>query len=620
MSKSVLETFEAQKPSKYTDPLLFVPGEYNFSQTGQVPYLVAVMPLQDIVTQIKLVEDIPDEVRLDWSLEELFQRDISWDRVEKELVNKYLKDPNKLSFFNSLTIALLPQKGLEIEESYGQPEFIPTASYSNWEKIDVGNICVEYTPDRSIGAVRWHKERVFPVAIDGQHRLAALRCYHESLAPNSPELQTKVPLILLILDSRIGFTGRSGKSLIGTLREIFIDLNKNARQVPKSRRILLEDLDVQSLCVRTLLASKAKESSNALPLSIVTWREDEAKFDSGYSITSVLNLDRIVRSCLGQTSLETIDPLASNQVKNFVRNINGKLKLSAEIQKSIEDHIDLCIGRIEPFSFKDEHLDAFEEAFREQWAPHIVRVFREFAPYEEYLSTAEQVKAIDGLLADYLLLPKEKQQEFQTRKKATDETFNPQSAIDTPLETLENLKKNEWAFYVVFQKALFINLFELEAQSPSLFDDEMRREDFLTWWIDQINALYKQGVFSLDWKAGKGVADLWKGIANNPVSGTIQYTQAAANRISAFITICIWFNRDSTQPESVNAFATRLIEFDNPKHSDSQLPAVVGNAFARIRSGLETLINSRTDDELDDKQMIKNIKAELVKRFKAIQG
>ena len=619
MSKSELEAFEAQTPNKYTDPLLFVHGEYNFSQAGKVPYLVTAMPLQDIVTQIKLVEDIPDEVRLDWSLEELFQRDISRDRVETDLVNGYLKDPNKLSFFNSLTIALLPQKGLEIEESYGQPESIPEASYSTWERVDVGNICVEYTADKSIGAVRWNKERVFPVAIDGQHRLAALRCYHEDLAPNSPELQTKIPLILLILDSRVGFTGRSEKSLIGTLREIFIDLNKNARRVPKSRLILLEDLNMQSLCVRTLLASKAKESSNALPLSLVTWREDEAKFDSGYSITSVLNLNEIVRFCLGQTSLEAIDPLEPNQIKNCVSNINGKLELSATIQKSLKDHINLCIGRIEPFSFKDEHLDAFRAAFCKQWAPHIVRVFREFTPYERYLSTANQIGAIDGLLADYLLLPKEKQQEFRTRRKATDETFNPESAIDTPLNTLENSKKNEWAYYVVFQKALFLNLFDLEAQCPSLFDDEITREDFLTWWINQINALYNQGVFYLDWEVGKGTADLWKGIANNPVSGTIQYTQAAANRISAFITLCIWFNRDSTQLESASAFATRLMKSSAPD-SDTQLPAVVGSAFTRVRSGLETLIKSRTDDEVDEKQMTKDIKAELVKRFKAIQS
>ena len=167
-------------------------------------------------------------------------------------------------------------------------------------------------------------------------------------------------------------------------------------------------------------------------------------------------------------------------------------------------------------------------------------------------------------------------------------------------------------------KALFINLFELEAQSPSLFDDEMTREDFLTWWIDQINALYKQGVFSLDWKAGKGTADLWKGIANTPVSGTIQYTQAAANRISGFITICIWFNRKSTQLESASAFATRLMKSSDP-NSDAQLPAVVETAFTRVRSGLETLIKSRTEDEVDEKQMTKEIKAELVKRFKAIQ-
>ena len=151
MSNSALETFEAPQQSKYTEPLLFVPGEYKLSQVGRVPYLVAVMSLQDLVNQIKLVEDIPEEARLDWSLEELFQRDISWDRVQTDLVNGYLKDSNKLSFFNSLTIALLPQKGLEIEESYGEPESSPTATYPNWEKIDVGNICVEYVPGRSIG-------------------------------------------------------------------------------------------------------------------------------------------------------------------------------------------------------------------------------------------------------------------------------------------------------------------------------------------------------------------------------------------------------------------------------------------------------------------------------------
>ena len=111
MPNSILETFKIEEQNKYTNELIFVPGEFALSNMESVPYFTAVMPLQDLVHQIKLVEDIPEEALLDWSLEELFQRDISWDRVKTELVDRYLNNPHKLSFFNSLTIALLPQNG-----------------------------------------------------------------------------------------------------------------------------------------------------------------------------------------------------------------------------------------------------------------------------------------------------------------------------------------------------------------------------------------------------------------------------------------------------------------------------------------------------------------------------
>ena len=623
MSNSALETFEAPQQSKYTEPLLFVPGEYKLSQVGRVPYLVAVMSLQDLVNQIKLVEDIPEEARLDWSLEELFQRDISWDRVQTDLVNGYLKDSNKLSFFNSLTIALLPQKGLEIEESYGEPESSPTATYPNWEKIDVGNICVEYVPGRSIGVVRWHKERVFPVAIDGQHRLAALKKYCEErkeiLVPEvASELDTKVPLIFLILDERIEFKGRS-ENLLATLREIFIDLNKNARRVPKSRLILLEDLDIQSLCVRTLLASNAKEtSSDVLPLSLVIWQEDEAKFDAesrfSHAITSVLNLNEIVHSCLAVKPFEEIDRLDESQIRTYVAQLNAKLELDPEVEASIKEHLELCVARQDPFSFKAEHLTAFKQAFSEQWTSRITSVFREFTPYKKYLSEAKQIGAIDGMLADYLLLPEEKREGFKERKKAEDGTFNPRLKIETPLEKLKALKENEWAFYVVFQKALFINLFRLEAQKESLEIGEsvQSRDDFITWWMTQINVLYERSVFDLNWKKDQG--DLWRGIAKRPDNGTIQYSKAAANRISSFITISIWFNHASPS-QDVDTFADSLMQ------DDSKLPNIVRTAFkgqGMVRSGLETLIGD--SDELEDEELREMVREELVKRLEAIQG
>ncbi len=622
MPNSPLETFIVEAQNKYTNELIFVPGEFALSNMEAVPYFTAVMPLQDLVNQIKLVEDIPDEALLDWSLEELFQRDISWDRVETELVNRYLNNPAKLSFFNSLTIALLPQNGFAIEECYGEPDSkLSSDKGDRWERKDVGNICVEYLTDAGIGIIRWHKDRIFPVAIDGQHRLAALKAYYEekkdTLMPGSPELKTKISLIFLILDERVGFKRNTEKPILETLREIFIDLNKNARNVPKSRLILLEDQNIQSLCVRTLLPKKAKISSpSVLPLPMVTWRSDEAKFDSGYSVTSVLNLNEIVSYCLNRASLEAIDPLEEKQIKQYIDKITAKLDLEQNVKKSIIDRSQLCIDRTEPFSFTEKHLNAFQDAFRQQWAPHIIRVFKEFSPYKKYLLKAGEIGAIDKMLADYLLLPVEKRGKFEERKKTDNKNFNPHLEIKEPLKELENIKTNEWAFQVVFQKALFINLFELEPQKESLFDLRFdSRNEFLTWWIVQMNDLHEQGVFSLHWKAEKGNADLWLGIANNPGSGSIQHSQAAANRISSFITICMYFKHIGT-PEEINNFVNDLID------EKEELPRIVQNAFRTIKNGLVSLIKAKANaDEIEDiKKLNKRIKQEIVKRLKAIQA
>lgn len=624
MSNNGIETFISPQENKYTEPLLFVPGKYTLSQVEEVPYFCAVMPLQDLVNQIQLVEDIPEEARLTWSLEQLFQRDIDKERVQIDLVNGYLKDPNKLNFFNSLTIALLPQNGFKIEDNYGEPEASPPPNFNSdgWKKIDVGNICVELNQDESIGLLRWHKEKIIPVTIDGQHRLAALRQYCNDLTPGiSHELNTKIPLIFLILDHRIGFKGRHGKSLIETIREIFIDLNRNAKRVAHSRIILLDDLNIQSSCVRTLLANHVTDAStDVLPLSMVTWREDDPKFDvdSGYSITTVLNLNDIVDTCLGGAVLEVRDLLEEAEIRNYVGRIKAKLELGTEIEESIDNHLTLCINRVEPFSFKPEHLTAFKKAFRLQWAPCIVQIFREFAPYKKHLLKAEEIGAIGGMLADYLLSSKDNREKFKNRRKEVDRTFDPHIKIDLPLSELQELKRNEWAFYVVFQKALFINFFGLNAQRQDLSDREVgdTTESFLTWWLEQINMLHRRGVFNLDWKTGKTVADLWLGIANNPVSGTIQYSRAAANRISAFMTICLWFNTDPAQTDA-ETFVTSLIE-----ETDPELPTIVQNAFRRtLRRGLVSLIRTKIDvDDLDDEKIESEIKSELVKRIEATQG
>lgn len=619
MPDSSLENFEAPRENMYTDPLLFVQGEYDFSQVGRIPYFSTVMSLRALVDEIKLVEDIPGNTDFDWSLEELFQRDINWKRVKKELVDGYLKDSNKLCFFNSLTIALLPQDNGVITESYGLPISSPPVLYPNWECDDVGNIHIEYGPNKSIGVVQWHKERIFAVVIDGQHRLAALKEYWKELIDNSSattqDIQLKIPILLLILDERVGFKGRNKKAPIKTLREIFIDLNKHARPVPKSRLILLEDMNAQSVGVRTLLKNDVTESTDKLPLSIVTWREDDAKFDSEYSITTVLNLNEIVSYCWDGLSLQGLDNLDERRVKDYVREIIGSLHLERKITDSINQRKELCIGRGEPFSFTEDQLTAIQKAFRQQWTPHIARIFREFRPYKLYFSKARDIGAINGILRDYLLLPKDQREKFCKRKKMENQTFNPRVTIEFPLAELEALKKGEWAFYVVFQKALFRNFLLLEPirESLSIGEHGKDRNSFLTWWLEQVNALHESGVFNLNWKRGKD--ELWRGIAKNPISGTIQFSNAAVNRISSFITICIWFNLEPEQSET-KTFVSLLKEDGARK-----LPNTVKRAFKRyVAGGLESLIRAKLDDDIEDEKLENMVRRELIKRLEASRG
>ena len=82
-------------------------GSFNLSQTP-IPYYQTILSLEEVSKELELVENLPSDLRSKWRLEELFQREIDWDRVEKQIVNGYLRRPEKLKFFNSLTVALLP--------------------------------------------------------------------------------------------------------------------------------------------------------------------------------------------------------------------------------------------------------------------------------------------------------------------------------------------------------------------------------------------------------------------------------------------------------------------------------------------------------------------------------
>src|SRR5579864_788611 len=94
--------------------------------------------------------------------------------------------------------------------------------------------------------------------------------------------------MFLVLDKRAGlqvetsqFTGEN--VLLRIVREIFIDLNMHSRKVARARQILLDDQEIESVCLRTLLAPRIGEDTpDRLPLGLVHWQHDvTAKFNTG---------------------------------------------------------------------------------------------------------------------------------------------------------------------------------------------------------------------------------------------------------------------------------------------------------------------------------------------------
>ena len=92
-----------------TRELVYLKGQFFLWQYC-IPYFLSTVPWDFARDKFTLIENVPSSAREEWSLSELFQREIDWERIRQELV-KYLRNEAQPQFFNALTIALLPKEG-----------------------------------------------------------------------------------------------------------------------------------------------------------------------------------------------------------------------------------------------------------------------------------------------------------------------------------------------------------------------------------------------------------------------------------------------------------------------------------------------------------------------------
>ncbi|CAM8620933.1 DNA sulphur modification protein DndB [Acidimicrobiia bacterium] len=489
----------------------FLYGAYNLNEWC-VPYLTTTLQIPDAAKYLRLPSELPGSEEIDWKVDELYQRDIDWARVQTGLVQNYLSSKDHPHFFNSITIAILPfddttntrRENFGDAYSWNAPEMLALEGYKDTLRIGpihLGFFQEDVNPGDSgfnLGRVRWNPEQVFGVAIDGQHRLAALKLLDKQGIPPAVLKKTRVPVIFLVFDERLGFVNPEGRSVVEMLRALFIDLNKHAKTVSRARQILLDDRDAHAVCVRRLLGTgispgleELKQVPPRLPLSLIDWHSEQAKFESGPYLTTILGLDWIVSEVLGKSPR---DFMSYSSLRTYMKGL--KRILGVDLDVALDRLEEIAKFGYAPFAFEPIELEAIATAFGNAWSPGLVHVFTHLQPYSNVVAVRSDDDSFSRDFQHWVYLkdnvgsdqgpnspPAAELEDFLQRKEKLKVDPIPRKFLSDQLQRIDDVKSLNLAFNVVFQKALFLAYLTLAKLGVDAFS-QLNSEDVLDVEID----------------------------------------------------------------------------------------------------------------------------------------
>ena len=505
--------------TKATPHFDFLYGRYHLSP-WVIPYFSTIMPIKAAAEDLRLAADLPGSDDVRWRLDELYQREIDWPRVERKIV-PYLHATDQPQFFNGLTIALLPLASdlSALDRCFGNTREWRAPDLKKPERfqktLTTGPIACGFWSDwtdfsqaeAKTGQFRWNPDEVFAVALDGQHRLAAIKEFVKK--PGIPErqlLDTSVPVIFVVLDPALGYIAPRRTPLVEVLRTVFIDLNKHAKIPSRARQILLDDKDPASVCVRALIGeslcdgvAELQAHPPRMPLSLVDWHTEQAKFDDGPYVTTILVLDWAIAELTGAKPVQDFTDYRAirRQLKALTQSLEIDLSTANARLRELE--------RVEmrPFAFSEEEdcneLELISNAFQRVWNPVLVELLTGFTPYRRLIALRTER---GGFTLDfsnwYRLRWQHKKDKYAGRatddyrqflgRLSTKQKPVVERDLDEILSTIESdFKSNNLAFNVVFQRAFFLafaqlrpvtdsHLYELAPEEPDF--DDLEDEDF----------------------------------------------------------------------------------------------------------------------------------------------
>ena len=235
---------------------------------GSWNYYIVKMTMRSIAAQVKFANEIYE----DKTLEDAIQRVLDESRAESGIATYLIRQPDR--FFSSIVVAALR----------GEPKWFPVTMEDD-ERFELLQGDSRFSD--TFGVLSFDGQQEY-YALDGQHRLAAIRALIEpssDLHHSAPEgfKDEEISVIMVVPDKDEG-----NQQFMRRYRRLFGNLNRYAKQMDKVDNIIMDEDDPFAIVTRQLVSEheffkwtgREKESQRIKTTKGINFRSTDGWFTS----------------------------------------------------------------------------------------------------------------------------------------------------------------------------------------------------------------------------------------------------------------------------------------------------------------------------------------------------
>jgi hypothetical protein len=357
-------------------------GAFGGGMGLRVLYVQCALPIRDI-GKITLAEELPGSE--EWPVRDLFQRDVDYDRVENGIL-PWLEDIDKVKFFAPITLALLPfdasterlESEIPLLERTGR---VGVLSFGGMFELKADALPAEFSGRATLS---WSSKRCHLVALDGQHRVAALRAVAAKGGAAAAAVKDwSIPAVVMCVVRESRSPNRDRVSFLDVARSVFVYINTQARSPSRSRQILLNDESPSAIIAQEFvqLSHEADIDSAAhFPMSAIRWRDGtEASIGDKHKLLQLSEIH------------DLFDALLLGDARG------GRREISAALLSSGSRKATRLAALLAKSSLNANEAHEFRELIQDDLLPAFAALTVGLRPYDEF---AQRVRVIERRLAD----------------------------------------------------------------------------------------------------------------------------------------------------------------------------------------------------------------------------